>query len=227
MTILIDSVEPRKVKDAFGEYAIDTPLEGFDFKMYTECGIVAIERKRIPGDFLSSLTDGRLYQQILAMRDSSNIQILLLEGRFRYNRDNILLRGRRKTRWNRKGITNLLRSIKWIEGVDIEYSSSISDTVITVLEIQDYFDKTDHTSLRGRPRIQTNWIKPTREEKIIYWIQGLPGVGVTTARKLYEKFPTPLLLFQASPSDIGSIPRIGKVVAMGIHDFLRTGVTSG
>ncbi len=221
MTILIDSNEPKKVKDAFGENAIDTPLEGFDFKLYTGCGIVAIERKKVPGDFISSLADGRLYKQILAMRDSSDIQILLLEGKFRYGGDGILFQGRRKSRWNRKGINNLLRSIKWVEGVDIEQSSNISDTVTTVLQIQEYFDKQNHTSLKSRPRIQTNWIVPSYGERIIHFYNGLPGVGINGAKKIYDKFPSPIQLYSASVEEIMEIPRVGRAMATGIYNFLR------
>ena len=155
------------------------------------------------------------------MRDSSNIQILLLEGKFRYSKDGILIQGRRKTRWSRKGINNLLRSIRWVEGVDIEQSSCLSDTVTTVLQIQEYFDKTDHTSLKGRPRIHTNWIRPTSEERVRYFYDGLPGVAVVGARKLQERFTSPMQLYSASVEEIMEIPRIGRALATGIFNFLR------
>jgi len=221
MTILIDSNEPKKVKDAFGEYAIDVPLEGFDFKLYTRCGIIAIERKKVPGDFISSVGDGRLYAQILAMRDFSDIQILLLEGKFRYNRDGILLQGRRKSRWNRKGINNLLRSIRWVEGIDIEQSSGLIDTVTTVLQIEEYFNSQDHLSLKRRPGIQTDWIVPTRGERVIHFYQGIPGIAVVGAKKLYDRFPNPIDLYGANVEEIDKIPRFGKQQSQNIWNFLR------
>ena len=221
MTIFIDSNEPRKVKNAFGEHAIDIPLNGYDFEIYTESGLVCIERKRIPGDFLGSVTDGRLYKQILSMRESSSIAILLLEGKFRYTKEGILVQGRRRTRWNRKGINNLLRSIRWVEGIDIERSSGLDETVDTVLQIEEYFDKIDHLSLKSRPRIQTNWIVPSYGERIIHFYNGLPGVGINGAKKIYDKFPSPMQLYSASVEEIMEVPRIGRALATGIYNFLR------
>ena len=223
---MISAHEPRHIKRLFGDTAIEDPSMGYDMKLYTNPAVIGLERKKFPSDFLASIQDGRLNREILAMREDTDIQILVPHGRTpKYDKDGILtVVGDRK--WTKKGITNIFRTIQYVEGVYVEWAKNDAELVQMIHDLQDYFDKKEHDSLRSRPRIKTNWMVPSRAERIIYWMQGLPGVGTTTAKKLYEKFPAPLLLFQANIDDIDDVPRVGKSMAVGIYNFLRTGSTT-
>ncbi len=201
---------------------IEVPMN-FDMMLYTESGKVGLERKKIPGDLLSSVTDGRLNRELLAMREETQIQVLLLHGSIRYHKDGKLkVWGRRPGRdWTKKGITNLLRTVQYVEGMYLEYAKNNRELVQVVYDLQEYFDKKDHTSLKSRTRIQTNWIVPSYGERIIHFYNGLPGVGINGAKKIYDKFPSPIQLYSASVEEIMEVPRIGRALATGIYNFLR------
>ena len=221
MTVIITTNEPKKVRQLFDD-KLEIPM-GFDMMLLTNSGRIGIERKKVPGDLLSSVADGRLNKEILAMREETQIQVLLLHGIIRYHEDGKLkVWGKRPGRdWTKKGITNLLRTIQYVEGVYVETAANNRELVEVVHDLQEYFDKGSHTSLKSRPRIQTDWIVPTHGEKVIYFYNGLPGVGITGAKKLYDRFPAPLQLYGASVDEIMKIPRVGRVMAQGIYQFLR------
>ena len=220
MSILITTNEPRRIRELF-EDRVETPL-GFDMMLYTEAGKVGIERKKVPGDLISSIEDGRLGREILAMREECQIKIILFHGIMRYNENGTLKLGKRTSyRWTDKGIRNLRRTLEFVEGCYIEYARNNEELVKVVNEIQAYLDEDSHLSTKGRSPIRTDWIKPTREERIRYFYDGLPGVAVVGATKLAQKFPNPMDLYQASPEQIAEIPRFGKNTALKIFNFLR------
>jgi len=227
MSVFISSNERKRVKDAFGSHAVVCPIEGFDIALYTNRGLVAIERKGIAKDFIASITDGRLSKQIVAMREASAYPILMLgPGRFSFGDDGRLRIGKRSMRWTRTSIHNLLRTIQWVECVMIEppigFLRNYKDLVQTVLSIQTFFDKDRHLSMKGRPSIDKEWgVVATREERLRYFYMGLPFISTTRAKKLMNRYPNPEDLFVASIDDIRKIPKFGSTIANGIYGFLH------
>ena len=217
---IITTNEPKKIKDLLPDL-IESPM-GYDIKLFTKIGTIGIERKKIPGDLISSVDDGRLGREILAMRDDTDFQVILLHGRIRYDKDGTVhLAKKVKSYWTEVAINNLLRTIEYVECCFLEYAANNYDLIRVLHELQEYLDKGKHMSLKGRPSIQKNWIIPTKEEKVMYFYQGLPGIRVARAREIYNYFPAPLELFCATPVDIAKVPGIGKNTAKGIYNFLR------
>ena len=222
-SIVITTNEPREIKNLFGEQALESPM-GFDMLLYTSKTPLPIERKKVPGDLLASVTDGRLAREISAMREVSQFFVVLLHGTIIYRKDDsVYMYGNKGRNWTKKGVRNLLRTLQFVEGAYIEYASTDEELVQVVNELQEYFDRQYHLSFRLRPSFQTNWIMPTRQEKVIYFFQGLPGISAIRAKSLSEKFPSPLNLYQASVDDITQISGLGNVLATRIYNFLREG----
>lgn len=221
MTVVITSNEPKRIRDLFHD-KLEMPM-GFDMMLFTNAGTLGIERKKVPMDLLNSVTDGRLNREILAMREETQIQILLLHGRMNFYSNGMLkLWGRRPNRnWTKRGVANLLRTVQYIEGIYVEWADTNRELVQTVHDLQTYFDKKDHLSLKSRPRVETNWIVPTRGERVIHFYDGLPGVAAIGAKKLYDKYPSPIQLYEATVEDLMQVSGIGKVMANSIHNFLR------
>lgn len=220
MTIVITTNEPREIRDLFEDKV--EQLMDFDILLYTRKCCVTIERKQIPGDFLSSIQDGRLARELRAMKDISSIRIVLLHGKFIFRKDGELAAYGHQ-QWTKKGIRNLLRTLQYVEGVFIEQAETDDELVEVVNELQDYFDKDKHTSMRTRPVIDTDWLVPSRDERVQYFYQGIPHIGATKARKLVEHFPNPIDLYPATVADIQKIPGFGKTLANSVYNFLRTG----
>jgi len=222
--ILISPSEPAALREALG--AVTSPLcedKGTDILAPTGKGLLGIQRKEIPCDFLASLEDGRLARELPLIVRGVDFPILLLEGEFFYDTDDRLRISGRPTRYNRLGIKRLLRSVFHSHGVYVEFSADLSETTTVVKELIDYFGHT-HTSLLARPKLQGLWGKPTPNEQIRYFYQGIPGVGVVLAQTLAGVFPSPVGLLTASLNDLKTISAIGTRRAGQIFGFLHDGV---
>jgi len=223
----INTNEHKRVRTAFASILDPYPLADlgfgeFDMLVYAHLGTVAIERKKVPSDLLSSLQDGRLSRELVSIRGAGDFKMLLLEGKFRYTSTGMLLNGRRSTNWSRMGIRNLLRSVRYFEGVDCELTESLNDTVLVVTSLKKYFDTDNHTSLRERPTIQSKVkIYPTKEEQIMWFYQGIPGLAVVRAQALYKVFPRPIDLMGAEPVDIRKCVGFSGRLSEHVYNFLR------
>ena len=221
----INTNEPKRVKRAFEDILDPYPLAEFDkgefdMLLFTKAGAVAIERKKIPQDLLVSIDDGRLSRELVALREMGIFKLVILEGKFRY-RNNVLMSGRRTTRWTRSGMRNLLRSVRYFEGVDVEFSENLEDTVNLIVTLKKYLDAEDHHSLRSRPNMRSEYLYPVKEERILWFYQGFPGISVVRARTLFNKYPRPLDLISADACDIIECNGFGSKLSQGVYDFLR------
>ena len=219
--LIITTNEPKEIIDLFPG-SMTMPMD-FDMLIKTTLGTVPIERKKVPGDLLASVSDGRLLRELIAMRGISQYYIVLLHGNIIYRRDgSVHMLGNKGRNWTKKGVRNLLRSLQFCEGAFLEYAETDEELIQVIKELQEYFNQ-QHLSLRHRPSIQSNWILPTRREKVMYFFQGLPGISTIRARALEERFPSPLNLYQATIEEIDDIPKFGKELATRIYNFLREG----
>lgn len=220
--------EPKKLKVVLMEQIPDCIQDpvceeyGADFLLSTNRGLVGIQRKKFPGDFLASIQDGRLVKELAQLRELE-FRIILLEGKPRYTKDGVLLNGRRHSAYTRTGFRNLCRSLQYVEGCYIEWSSNIPDTIAVLKELQGYFDKGLHASLHARHRFESKLFVPSRQERLQFFYQGLPAISVVRSIKLSEVYESPIDLFNAEISDLSKIHGIGKNIATGIYNFIRKG----
>lgn len=221
MNIIVSSNERKKVRDALGEMAVVANLP-YDFQLMTNRGLVALERKKFPSDFLASVEDSRLAKECASMRADSGYRILIVEGKGKYTKDGYLKRGTKVTRWTKSGIRNLMRSIRYVEATDIEFSDNIEGTVEILKELQEYFDADTHLSIRSRRKFTScTQFVPTYEERFNFFLQGLPSINIIRARALAGVFKSPMEVFSASVEDLKSIKGIGGKTATSIYNFLR------
>lgn len=214
----------KRLKEALGNLAFPDNLP-FDFMILTERGPIPAERKKFPQDFLASVEDGRFSSECAAMRDVSEFRFIICEGKPRYSRKGRLMAGRRESRYSKAGFRNLCRSLEFVEGCKLEWSSDQWDTVQVLKELQDYFDKEKHLSLRTRPKFLNQWFESaTYEQRFLFWLQGCgPGIGPATAIELAKVFHSPAELFSAEVTDIMKVKGVGKITATSIYSFLRGG----
>jgi len=211
----------------FGESAILEPLP-YDMQLVTRNGLLPMERKKVPSDFLASVSDGRLSQQIMDMRAVSPFYVVLLHGEFVYKSDGTLVTGNKhdKSRWTRKAIRNLKRTIQYVEGAFIEEASTDQELVEVVTTLQEYFDSNHHFSMRTRPSMESDWFVPRWDERILHFYQGIPGVSIVRSRSLFKVCPKPLDLYQMTLDDFQRIDGFGPKLSRGVYNFLRTGGTN-
>jgi len=219
--ILTSPNERTEVKQALGDLYLSSDLP-FDFLLLTARGSVAVERKQFPDDFIASVKDGRFSRECAAMREETEYRIIISEGHGSYTVNEKLRIGGRESEWTRQGVRNVRRSLRYVEGCDIEDTESIKDTARCLIELQNYFDTISHISMRSRPGFETAWAVPTYEERYIYWLQGCgPGIKARRARMIAKVYKTPFELMNATPQDLLQIDGIGKNMANSIYNFLR------
>jgi DNA excision repair protein ERCC-4 len=181
-------IEIRKV--SYGDYVINDAI--------------TIERKAAR-DFLISIIDGRLFNQMSNLKKHCIHPVLLIEGNpFKIGLD-----------FDEMAIRGALISIQAIWYVPIIYSRSKEETKDIILMIGRQEEACmDVVPLRGGYR-------PKRiKSRQLFILQGLPKVGPTVAKRLLEHFHSVRQIMNASVEELIAVEGIGMVSAKAIREVL-------
>jgi len=166
---------------------------------------VAIERKEA-GDFVASIIDGRLWQQVKALKGNFEKPVLMIEGTELY--------GRLK---NPNAIRGALASlaIDWQMPMIFANDAREAAALIYWIARREQFEEQRETAIRGEKKAESS------EEKQEFLISGLPGVSIVRAKELLRKFGCPQAVFQAGAEELQKAEGIGEKLAGGIRDVLE------
>lgn len=145
---------------------------------------VGIERKE-GSDFLVSLTDGRLFDQLERLLSAYESPILILEG---FNDDVLSNTGIRI-----KSIYGALAKITYTMGVFLIPTRNLEDTYVAIERIAFREQIKQKASITSRS-VPKNM---TVEERRAFIIEGLLDIGPKKAQALIEAFETPYAAFKA------------------------------
>lgn len=166
-------------------------LDCGDIKIILEGGaVLAIERKRA-GDFLGSIGDGRLFNQVERMSKSSKWCCVVIEGQITYNQDDMAVIpiydkrgnvvGSEETGWHGASVRGAMYAVQWSGCPIIAIEPYALPHLIA--DLARFCEKpTEHTQMLGRRRVVT-FPPPTLAEEVI---AVFPKVGMTRARALLE-----------------------------------------
>ena len=184
------SIEVKKVP--YGDYIINDSI--------------TIERKTAR-DFLVSIIDGRLFNQLSNVKKYCTNPILLVEGN-PYKTD---------LNFDPMAIKGALISAQVIWYIPVIFSRSKEDTRDIFLMIGNQEETyIDVVPLRGGYR-------PKRlKSKQLYLLQGLPQVGPMLAKRLIEHFRSVSKIMNASIDELTEVDGIGRVSATKIREVLDT-----
>ena len=167
---------------------------------------ITIERKTAK-DFLISIIDSRLFNQLSNLKKYCRNPILLIEGnpyKTDLNFENMAIKG-------------ALISTQAIWYIPVIFSRSKEDTkdIFMMISRQDE-SYTDVVPLRGgyRPK--------KLKSKQLYVLQGLPQVGPMLAKRLIEHFKSVSKIMNASIEELTEVEGIGMVSAEKIREVLNT-----
>jgi DNA excision repair protein ERCC-4 len=165
---------------------------------------ITIERKTAR-DFLISIIDGRLFNQLSNLKKNCINPLLLIEGN-PFETD---------LQFDPLAIKGALLSTQAIWYIPIVSSESIQETKNIFLMIgRQEESSSDVVPLRGGYR-------PKRlKSRQLYILQGLPQVGPTVARRLLDHFGSVSKMMQASIEELMRAEGIGKASAKKIRDVL-------
>src|SRR3989344_3466911 len=169
---------------------------------------VAVERKTVE-DFLSSVFDGRLFNQLTAMASNFNSPLIILEGdpRGLFTTRNI----------HENAIRGILASIALNCRVPILYTENDEDTAKLLYQIA----KREKTGKDNEIRLRVGRKGLTIKEQQQYVLEGFPLVGPQLARALLRKFGNIRAIVNASVKELQEVEKMGPIKAKKIHDVLN------
>jgi Fanconi anemia group M protein len=177
-------------------------------------------------DLASSLSDGRLFEQIKQLVDAASVEgqemqpVLLLVGD--------LWKLWKILNYNEFQIAGLLNSIQmpppfgW--GVPIMYAHNNRFAAIRVISLarKNLKDKDDKTEHPMRHAVRK---KMSKEEEALYVLQGFPGIKAIRARNILEHYGTLSEALKAmEEGSIQEVSGIGDGIAKAVQNIFSYGV---
>jgi len=167
----------------------------------------AIERKTVE-DFVASIIDGRLFEQISNLKSAYEMPVLLIEGESFQTSRNIAP----------EAVMGAVASVIVDFGVPVVWTRSPSETALLLLSIA----RREQSKGERRPRIRMER-KPeslAREQEFV--VAGLPLVDTVLARRLLRAFGTVEKVFLASEKELQDVEGIGRKISERIRKLLST-----
>ncbi len=213
---------------ALGDSAITSSLpeeKGADVLLYTKQGLIGIQRKKVPHDFISSIEDGRMARSTTLLQSTCPYRILLCEGRFRYYPDGRLDLGPRvPSHYTVKHIRGMLFDIRFVKSVEVDFTDDIRDTAYYIRALGEFFNQEKHLGLYRRPSAKGTWGAPTTEDIDLWLLQSFQGIGVTLAGNIVERFGGKIpLQWSCTLEELRSVPGLGKKRAEALWESLSHG----
>jgi Fanconi anemia group M protein len=172
---------------------------------------VGVERKRVE-DFLQSLTDGRLFQQMKELKSSYIHPILIIEGEELFTRRKI----------SPQAIYGAIASIVADFNVPIVSTKDGKETADLLMAIA----KRENSKKR---KIGIRGLKGAKslQERQQFIVEGLPNVSATIAQRLLSHFGSIRGIVGANVEQLCEVKGVGKMIAEGIREVLDSGYYKG
>ncbi len=179
-----------ELAQALGKDAIISSLpeeKGADVLVYSKQGLMGIQRKALPHDFISSITDGRMSRLTSLLAKHCPFRLLICEGRFRFFPDgHLALGGKRTSRFTRAQVRGMLLDIKFVKRVDYDFTENLEDTARYIKTLAEFMNREKHLGLFVRPSAKGTWQTPTARDIDLWLLQSFPGIGPTTAENIIQ-----------------------------------------
>ncbi len=178
-------------------------LDFGDFILSSRCGV----EFKTKGDFVNSIIDGRLLQQIKGLKENFERPLLILEGEEDiYSIRNV----------HPNSIRGMLATITVSYGIPILYSRNPVETasLLSIIAKREQQETSKDFTLHGEKREMA--LKEWQE----YIIASLPGVGATLAKPLLKKFKTIKKVVNAKEDKLQKVEKIGPEKAKRIREIL-------
>lgn len=218
--IIVDSNEPKDIVASLQNAGMcrevkDLPFGDYWIESTSKLPPLIIERKTI-NDLLSSIRDGRIFDQLKAIKNFKEAESrLLIEGDF------YVLKFRR---WAEKSLTSLLWSIENDWNVQISHARNKHWTISWLVRWAK-----QRMGLESPKRVHpVRFVQKTGDLKYLQrgLIEGLPLVSGELAERLLNHFKKPINVFNATIDQLQVIKGIGQEKAEKIRKVLETEYTS-
>ncbi len=205
--VYMDNREDRSLDQYFSQYDCSLQRKMLVCGDFLVSDRVCIERKTI-SDFIQSIVDGRLFQQLKLMKDNFEKPLLIIEGSDH---------GTLYERLHPNTIRGALAAISLDMGMPIIWTNDFADTVGMVYWIA----RREQLQLKREVPIRIKQKAKTPKEQQEFLVAGLPDISVIRAKSLLKHLKTPLAIFNASEKELQEVDGIGKKIAKNIRKILE------
>lgn len=168
--------------------------------------VVCVERKTAL-DFLSSVFDQRIFNQLQNLKNNFEKPILLIEGQDLYSQRDV----------HPNSVRGALASIAIDYSIPILWAKNQRDTagILYWIAKREQIKEKRSISIRGEK-------KPlTLGEKQEFLVAGLPKVNTKIAKRLLKEFKSPEKVFTTSKEKLKEVQGIGEKLAEKIKKILK------
>lgn len=184
--MIISPTEPAKLR-ALGAVSMYPENYGADILVpVAGGGWVGVQRKE-RADFISSLGDGRLGEQVAKLRALPHSH-LIIEGDLNWTIDGTLMGS---GRYGREITRDFFDGVVWSvqdSGTWVTYTSSLDHTIATLAHLEKWWAKTKHTGLMTRGPVVATWGTPDSRDYQVHLLTGIPNVGPELAGRILDRF---------------------------------------
>lgn len=174
-------------------------------------GCIGIERKTID-DFLSSLIEKRLFEQL---------------GRLKYCYENciLLIEAFDLSFFNTNAIYGAILKIMFAMDIKVIFSQTKKQTSDILCVIKDNFNKKDNV-INTNDKPDTNKLLKNQPKSVslnrkrLLMLQSIPNIGVKRAKLLLSRFKSIREIIDANEKELSSIEGIGKKTIFGIRKMV-------
>ena len=202
--IFVDYREENKIAEYIEEMGAlikPIPLKVGDYLCSDR---VCVERKT-GDDFISSITDGRLFEQAKELKENFSKPILLVEGNYF------------KERINENAVNAALASIILDYEIPIMMTRTEEESAKTIF----WFAKREQTITKVGVGISGKKKPKEIKELQEYFISGLPGVSVVLSKRILKEFKSIKKFTCAKENEISRIKGMGKTLAKRLYKILN------
>tara|TARA_Y100000310_G_C20694435_1_gene824481 strand:- start:1645 stop:3864 length:2220 start_codon:yes stop_codon:yes gene_type:complete len=188
------------------ELEVELKMEVLPSADYILSSRVGVEVKKVE-DFVESIVDGRLLEQIRNLKNNFERPLLIIEGiEDIYSVRNV----------HANAIRGMLAAITVSYGVPILYTKNFKDTSMLLKIIAKREQEETGKEFSLHPEKKAFSIKEQQE----YIISSLPGVGLGLAKPLLKHFKSVKNVINASEKELEEVEKIGKKKSEKIKDIV-------
>jgi Fanconi anemia group M protein len=204
--VVVDTRElgSKVVKEMYAEGITVTTrrLEVADFILSER---VAVERKEV-GDFVKSIIDGRLFQQVISMKREYQSPVLIIEGEGLFQ----------KTAMHEKAIYGALASLVADFNLPLIFTKDETETahILTAIAKREHKEGRKILGIRGEKGGMN------LQERQRFIVESLPNISGTIANRLLVHFGTVKDIINADVSELKKVKGVGEQTAKNIRRVL-------
>ena len=206
LRIVVDEREKRSgIPSLLKGIGINLEIKTLPVGDYIVAPETIVERKSI-SDLVSSVFDGRLFDQCNRMKENFQFPIIIIEG---------------DTNEIEELIENPFVFYGAVSSVAIDFKIPIISTPNASHTAKLLVSMCSRKDVTKGPFIKKIRKSDDPQRQQLSVLSSLPGVGEKTAIRMLEKFGTPLKVFSASSTELSKISGLGELRAKKIKKMLQ------